>query len=322
MSECLIEKSSVTVFSLKGSGETFYPFNDVDNIVSFSGEKKPLKALIEKIDNSEYDVIFIISMGRLSVLFAIQSIGKSFLKRSKIYACEHVAISSFSLPIKFLKFAFLRLYNKVIVLTEKDATLLKSWKLKAEVIVNPVKHQNIEKKTRSHIAVAVGRLTAQKGMELLLNNWSSFIEDNPTWRLDIAGEGELEHELKQQAEKLGLIDSVNFLGKVRDMESLYRKADILLMTSIYEGLPLVLLEAKAWGVPVIAYDCPTGPREIIENGKDGFLIESGDHLGYIQKLNELANDDELYYSFSRNTKNTSMKFDADRLRENWISLID
>lgn len=74
------------------------------------------------------------------------------------------------------------------------------------------------------------------------------------------------------------------------------------MTSIYEGLPLVLLEAKAWGVPVIAYDCPTGPREIIENGKDGFLIESGDHLGYIQKLNELANDDELYYSFSRNTK--------------------
>lgn len=95
-------------------------------------------------------------MGRLSVLFAIQSIGKSFLKRSKIYACEHVAISSFSLPIKFLKFVFLRLYNKVIVLTEKDATLLKSWKLKAEVIVNPVKHQNIEKKQEATLLLPWG----------------------------------------------------------------------------------------------------------------------------------------------------------------------
>lgn len=104
----------------------------------------------------------------------------------------------FSLPIKFLSL-FLRLYNKVIVLTEKDATLLKSWKLKAEVIVNPVKHQNIEKNKKPHCCCR-GAADRSKGMELLLNNWSSFIEDNPTWRLDIAGEGELEHELKQQAE--------------------------------------------------------------------------------------------------------------------------
>jgi len=320
MSECLVESNSVTIYSLKGSGETFYPFNGVAGVISFGEEERPLKALINQINNSDFDTIFIISMGRLSVLFAIHSLCKSFLKRTKIYACEHVALSSFSIPIKILKFLFLRVYNSVIVLTEKDASLLKSWKIRTTVIANPVKHQGLEKEKRSRVAIAVGRLTAQKGMDLLLNNWAEFIVVNPEWRLEIAGEGELDNELKEKTKILGLNDSIHFLGKVHDMESLYKKADLLLMTSRYEGLPLVLLEAKAWGIPVIAYDCPTGPREIIEHGKDGFLIERDDHCDYIGKMNELAKNDALYFSFSRNTKLTSRKFDANILRKKWVSL--
>jgi glycosyltransferase involved in cell wall biosynthesis len=84
--------------------------------------------------------------------------------------------------------------------------------------------------------------------------------------------GLLRQQLSELIKNYNIEDTVTLLGKVKDIDKYYAQSDMLLMTSRYEGLPLVLLEAKSWSLPVIAYDCPTGPREIIENDIDGFLI--------------------------------------------------
>ena len=102
------------------------------------------------------------------------------------------------------------------------------------------------------------------------------------------------------------------------MPSLYKECDILLMTSRYEGLPMVLLEAKSWSMPVIAFDCPTGPREIISNDVDGFL--ASDSATFLNALRSYTND-ETYFRMSRNTEQTAVDFSEEKIAKLWLSLI-
>lgn len=131
MSECLGETHEVTIYSLEGSGKTFYPFEHVKQIVSFEGQSNPIKSAVARIHEEGFDTVFLISMGRLSVMFAFWNLLAMKKKRGKAYACEHIAINSFSKPIKFLKFLLLRYYDRVIVLTDKDHQVFSRWRIPA-----------------------------------------------------------------------------------------------------------------------------------------------------------------------------------------------
>jgi glycosyltransferase involved in cell wall biosynthesis len=137
----------------------------------------------------------------------------------------------------------------------------------------------------------------------------------------IAGDGELKDALIAQAKSLNISNSVSFVGRVSNINDYYRDSDMALMTSRYEGLPLVLLEAKSWSMPVVAYDCPTGPQEIINDNVDGFLVPMNDRATFIAKMNQLAHNDELFYAMSEKTKTTSLKFDGKVIKESWLSLV-
>lgn len=321
MSECFGEQHEVTIYSLEGSGEPFYPFSQVQQIVSFAGEKNPLKAAVKQIHQQQFDAVFLISMGRLSVMFALYSMMTLKKKTARVYACEHVAINSFSKPIKLLKYLMLRYYDRVIVLTDKDHQVFNGWNIASKTIPNPVVYKNLQRTTRHYQALAVGRLDHQKGFDLLLDVWQGFVASNPDWKLVIAGDGELKDELVAQAARLNISDSVNFVGRVSNINDYYRDSDMALMTSRYEGLPLVLLEAKSWSLPVVAYDCPTGPQEIINHQQDGFLIAMNDKARFIDSMNQIAHDDELFYAMSASTQTTALKFDGRVIKESWLSLV-
>lgn len=321
MSECFGEKHEVVIYSLEGQGKPFYPFEKVKEIVSFAGEGNPIRAAVNKINQEAFDAVFLISMGRLSVMFALYSMLSLKKKKAKTYACEHVAINSFSKPIKFLKRLTLRYYDRVIVLTDKDHQVFTQWGISSTTIPNPVVFKHHTRTVRHRQALAVGRLDHQKGFDLLLDVWKGFVATHPDWKLVIAGDGELKEQLIAQSQQLQITDSVSFVGKVSNINDYYRDSDMALMTSRYEGLPLVLLEAKSWSLPVVAYDCPTGPQEIIHQGEDGFLVPMNDRAGFIARMQQLADDDALFYAMSEKTKTTSLRFDGKVIKESWLSLL-
>lgn len=320
MTECLGDDYSITLFSLNGNGKTFYPFSKVKNIITFAGKRFKLVTTINVLKKNDYDVVFVISMGKLSIAFTFFCIILGYNK--VIVACEHIALDSFPKKITYLKYFFLKKISSVVVLTKRDMNKYISKGINAVHIPNPVQYKGYIRNQRSHNIIAVGRLEHQKGFERLLKIWSIFKQNDNKHKLIIAGDGALKDYLISLACQLDVIDSVDFLGKVKDIDKLYQNSDLLLMTSYYEGMPLALLEAKSWSLPVVSYDCPTGPKEIIEDGIDGFLIKEDDYEAFVNKLTTLCNNDTLYFQMSSNTAITSNKFSSKMISDSWKSLVN
>lgn len=323
MSDSLGDDFSITILSMKGEGDTFYPFKKVKNIVSFQDDSKPLNSIRENILANDYDTVFVISMGKLSFLFRLLFIFKVRVKnKTKFISCEHIAFDSFSNAVKILKIFSLKWYDVVVVLTETDRIKLGKYGINTKKINNPINYHYHKKEQRYYTALSVGRLNHQKGFDKLLLIWSEFIKTNSNWILNIAGDGELCSELVTMTKELRIENNVKFLGRVKDLSLLYQESDVFLMTSRYEGLPMVLLESKSWALPVIAFDCPTGPREIINHKEDGFLIENDNNESFLKHLNMISNSDELLFDMSKATINTFKEFDAEKIKREWCSLVN
>lgn len=124
--------------------------------------------------------------------------------------------------------------------------------------------------------VAIGRLAREKGFDLLLSAFAKSVNKQPGWSLLILGNGPDRESLFAQAEKLGVSDRLYMPGLVSDPIPILRQCDLFILSSRFEGLPNALLEAMGSGLPVISFDCPSGPREIIRHGVDGLLVPKED----------------------------------------------
>ncbi|GHY57124.1 putative glycosyl transferase family 1 [Vibrio cholerae] len=152
---------------------------------------------------------------------------------------------------------------------------------KTSVIYNPVA-KHVEDYAKAHdltlvekqdYLLCVGRLEKQKAFHYAIESFAGIVNDFPTLRLKIVGQGSLEQSLKQCAIDFGVADRVDFEGFQADMIPYYLHAKATLLTSLYEGFPNVLIESITLGTPVVAFDCPSGPREIIQDGVNGYLVE-------------------------------------------------
>lgn len=170
--------------------------------------------------------------------------------------------------------------------------------------------------------VAVGRLNHQKGFDRLIDAWS--IVDNVVsgWKLQIVGDGELREQLQYNIRELGLSNQINIGRAEKDMMSVYKDASILAMSSRYEGLPMVLLEAQAAGLPIVSFDCKCGPKDVIENGVDGFLVEDGDIEQLAQKLVVLMQDANLRKQMGSAAYAHSDRYSEERIMKQWTDLFD
>ena len=190
------------------------------------------------------------------------------------------------------------------------------------VIENPNQINSKRSDLNNKTVIAVGRLKEQKNFEALINIWSNIKEKNLNWTLRIIGDGPLKEELLSQIKKLNLEDVIELKSFNNNIENEYYKADILAMTSIYEGFGLVLVEAQSCGIPTIAFDCPTGPRNIINDGKDGYLIENRNTEQFIKKLDDLMNNNEMRWKMGENAFENSKRFDIETITEKWIKLFN
>jgi glycosyltransferase involved in cell wall biosynthesis len=153
------------------------------------------------------------------------------------------------------------------------------------------------------VALFVGRLSYQKGLDVLLESWRRFLDRRPGATLLVLGEGPDEARLRRQAEALGLSGSVDFRGLRKDVGPHYAAADLFVLPSRYEGLPNVMLEAMAAGLPVIASRV-SGTEDAIEHGRNGLLVPPGERGPLLDALLELTGDPEMGERLGKEARKT------------------
>lgn len=170
--------------------------------------------------------------------------------------------------------------------------------------------------------IAVGRYCYQKDLGKLIDAWGIVCQEIRDWKLHLVGDGEDRAMLQEQIEKLGLIDRV-VLGKAEtDMKTVYRNASMLALSSRYEGLPMVLLEAQAAGLPIVSFECKCGPRDVIEDGVDGILVEEGNVEKLAEGMLRLIKDESLRKSMGAAAYARSERYAEENIMNQWVDLFN
>ena len=167
----------------------------------------------------------------------------------------------------------------------------------------------------------VGRLAKEKQVPELVEIWSLVEKDHPQWELTIVGDG-AERPLVEERIRKHDLQRVRLIGKTPDVFLHYRSSLILVLSSAYEGLSLVLIEGLFFGLPEVSFDCPCGPDEIIEDGKNGFIIKDFDKTLFAQKLAELMENEGMREEFSRRSKELSRKYLPENILPQWEALFE
>jgi glycosyltransferase involved in cell wall biosynthesis len=209
--------------------------------------------------------------------------------------------------------------TRMVALSDEN---LKEWNVENGVVIpNPSwikSKKTVDLKQKKVIAIA--RNSYEKGLDRLLLIWKEIGEKYPDWTLDIYTDDV--DSLEQEAIKLEIESGINYLHFVKNIQKKYLKTSICVMTSRTEGFPMVLLEAMASGLPSIAYDCPTGPRAIITNAENGFLIPDNNIEMYVEKLSFLIENEEVRVKFGLDAKETSRQYSVKKIMEQWREFLE
>ena len=167
--------------------------------------------------------------------------------------------------------------------------------------------------------LCVGRLEPQKGHRYLIDAFA--LADCQNWSLVIAGEGTQKESLKKQIRVLQIEQRVHLIGQTEAIDNYYQSASIFVLPSLREGFPNVLCEAMSFGLAVVAFDCDTGPAEIIDHEINGLLVRPGSTTDLANQITALANNARLRKSLGKNARKTAQRYQADRIMGHWDSLI-
>ena len=181
-----------------------------------------------------------------------------------------------------------------------------------------------EYNSRSKKIISVGRLEKVKGFDRLIEIAKIVFEDKVTekWEWHIYGEGPERESLENIIRKYNLEKKVILKGNVENIYELYKEYSFYVMTSYFEGLPMVLLEAKANSLPIISFDINTGPSEIIRDGVDGYLVRNEDIWKMSKKIIELIKAEDMRINFSLNTKRNLYKFNKNKILKKWKKILE
>ena len=214
---------------------------------------------------------------------------------------------------------YVRAFDRFVVLTEEDKGY---WGDLPNMVVIP---NGVPRKEpaplKAHTVIAVGRYSFQKALDRLIRAWAG-IEDHGDWKLKLVGDGECRPQLHALINDLGLYDTVELTGVRKDMESVYRNASILALSSRYEGLPMVLLEAQSYGIPCISFDCQCGPKDVIRAGVNGRLVPTGDIEALSRVLSETMHDPEAIRRMGAAAWEDALRWEPETIMNQWLNLFE
>ncbi|MFD7667582.1 glycosyltransferase [Streptomyces sp. NPDC059788] len=212
--------------------------------------------------------------------------------------------------------------DRLLALTREDADLwIRQGMDNADFMPNPLPvTPEVPSDRTAEVVASIGRLSDEKGVDLLLDTWAAVAPDHPGWTLRIYGSGEDEEILKKQAATLGLNDSVAFMGRTDDVAGALREASVFAQSSRAEGFPLSLMEAMASGVPCAAFDCAPGVHEIVRDGEDGLLAVVGNTTELARHIDALISDKELRDRLGTAARENVQRYSTDRITKRWEDL--
>ena len=224
----------------------------------------------------------------------------------------------------------LKRLDQLVVLTDKSKA---AWPELSNVTVIPdpitieVKSEKVKSEKCVNRVVTIGRYAYQKGYDLLLQAWAEIsrirdLENGEEWTLDIFGQGD-QADYRQLMTELGIdTDCCHLNGPIEDVVKVYQDSSIFVLSSRFEGFGMVLVEAMACGLPVVSFDCPAGPDEIITDGVDGLLVPSGDVHTLAEKLMLLMSDENLRRRLGQQARQTAQRYDMATLADQWTALFE
>ena len=262
----------------------------------------------------------------------ISSIDKKIVKIGEFhisrFSYHSYSIKTTSLILDYIKSyfekRFIRNINSLdsfVVLTEEEKTFWPEIN-NIEVIHNPLTINPVTKSDcNNKKVIAVGRYAHQKGFDMLIEAWKIVADLHPEWVLTIYGEGD-DETLKRLIDKYNLHNSCLLKPAIQEIVNKYCESSIFVLSSRYEGFGLVITEAMACGVPPIAFDCPCGPKDIINNFKDGILVKSEDINELADKICFLIENENIRKEMGIKARKSSERFKIEHITMQWESLFE
>ena len=210
--------------------------------------------------------------------------------------------------------------DQFVVLTHTDA---EDWKKvrKATVIPNSVPFYPLQTiPSEEKVVISIGRMYPQKGFDRLIRTWKIVHQKYPDWKLHIYGKGPYKEQYLSLIESCNLEKSVIIISPTANIKEKYLASSFYVMSSRFEGFGMVLIEAMACGLPVIAFDCPHGPREIISEGEDGFLVEEGNTEALAEKIIFLIEHKSIRQQMGQNARKNVLRYSQEKVMNQWINL--
>lgn len=316
------------------SGKEFFSFDSDEININYLFDKnmhvrkdaRKIKNKLEKaILSNKYDVVI---SGDVRTYCA--EIKRRHKDSFKLILWEHFnSFISFSWYVNIGRRYFLKYADKIILLTEMDKdNYIRKFGYSEKIIriynitTDPVTKESYDVSSKK--ILSVGRIVRQKGFDYAIEIGVEVFNKHPDWSWHIYGSGDEKYlsELRSKIKKLKLENNIFFIGAEKNMNSIYPQYSFFCLTSRLEGFVLVLLEALNHNLPLISFDCPCGPNEIISDNVNGYLIPCFDIKAYQDKLNYLIENPEVRIEFSKNCEKSRSEFDIDKIMNQWIQLLD
>ena len=210
--------------------------------------------------------------------------------------------------------------DKLVVLTHEEADFwpeLNNVHVIHNPIITPTKGQS---DCMAQQVIAAGRYAPQKGFDLLIEAWNIVHRKHPSWVLRIYGDGSLRGAFQQRINELGMTDTCILEPTVPNIADKYCESSVFVLSSRFEGFGMVITEAMACGVPPVSFACPCGPRDIIDDGKDGLLAENGNIEQLAEKISYLIEHEDIRKKMGRQAKVNAERFMMTNIAEQWKQL--
>jgi GalNAc-alpha-(1->4)-GalNAc-alpha-(1->3)-diNAcBac-PP-undecaprenol alpha-1,4-N-acetyl-D-galactosaminyltransferase len=277
------------------------------------------------LETSPEIVISFMELTSIRVLSALSDTGIPVL------ASEHTDPRYYHISTRWemlRRFWYPKAANVVMLTDETLNWARKQWpRWHASAIPNPVLPPTFSTQTDRpnwfgmRNLIAMGRLVGIKGYDMLLRAFELIADKFPDWNLTILGEGDSRPDLESSINVAGLKGRVYLPGTFNPPHDILRQADILVMSSRFEGFPNAICEGMSCGLPVVSFDCPSGPRAIIRNGIDGILVPPEDVNGLAGALSDLMSDDEKRWQLAKRAPEVMERFSLDLYLDRWENLM-
>jgi glycosyltransferase involved in cell wall biosynthesis len=182
--------------------------------------------------------------------------------------------------------------------------------------VIPAKSSSLDNKQ----AIMVGRYNDAKGYEYITEAWETVQQKHPDWILNIYGSGEMHDDVERWIKNRHLENTMIMHEPTKQITQKYLESSICVMSSRYEGFPLVIMEAMSCGVPCVSFDCPFGPRNIIKNGEDGILVDYLNTKALADSICKVIEDKDFRKQLGTNAKKNIQRFSQDAIMQQWQDL--